>query len=230
MQKGKLIVLEGTDGSGKETQTRLLCESLEKKGCKLQRLSFPCYGTPAAVPLEMYLRGEFGKHPGDVGPYAASMFYETDRFASYKTGWGKFYEDGGLVISDRYTTSNAIHQGCKLPDGKRQDYLEWLYDFEYQKIGLPTPDLVIYLDVPTEISVKIAAERAGKAGVQHDIHETDVGYQTGCRIAALDTATRSGWRIVRCAERGKLRSIEDIHQEVLKIAEGMWWVDPSRIA
>ena len=230
MQKGKLIVLEGTDGSGKETQTRLICESLEKKGCKLQRLIFPCYGTPAAVPLEMYLRGEFGKHPGDVGPYAASMFYATDRFASYKTGWGKFYEDGGLVISDRYTTSNAIHQGCKLPDGKRQDYLEWLYDFEYQKIGLPTPDLVIYLDVPTEISVKIAAERAGKAGVQHDIHETDVGYQTGCRIAALDTATRSGWRIVRCAERGKLRSIEDIHQEVLKIAEGMWWVDPSRIA
>ena len=169
MEKGRLIVLEGTDGSGKETQTRLLCESLEKKGCKLQRLSFPCYGTPAAVSLEMYLRGDFGKHPGDVGPYAASMFYATDRFASYKTGWGKFYEDGGMVISDRYTTSNAIHQGCKLPDGKRQDYLEWLYDFEYQKIGLPAPDLVIYLDVPTEISVKNAAERAGKAGVQHEI-------------------------------------------------------------
>ena len=219
MEKGRLIVLEGTDGSGKETQTRLLCESLEKKGCKLQRLSFPCYGTPAAMPLEMYLRGDFGKHPGDVGPYAASMFYATDRFASYKTGWGKFYEDGGLVISDRYTTSNAIHQGCKLPDGKRQDYLEWLYDFEYRKIGLPAPDLVIYLDVPTEISVKIAAERADKAGVQHDIHETDVGYQTGCRIAALDTATHSGWRIV-----------EDIHCEILKEVERMWWIDSSRTA
>ena len=215
MGKGKLIVLEGTDGSGKETQTKRLCETLTQYGYKLRQLSFPCYGTTAAGPLEMYLRGDFGKHAAEVSPYAASMFYATDRFASYKTGWGKFYEDGGLSISDRYTTSNAVHQGSKLPSSERGAFLDWLYDFEYQKIGLPAPDLVIYLDVPAEVSAKLAAMRKGKAGVQHDIHETDTEYLAACRDAALDIAMHSGWTTINCTSGMALRSIEDIHEAVL---------------
>lgn len=221
MGKGKLIVLEGTDGSGKETQTKRLCETLTQYGYKLRQLSFPCYGTTAAGPLEMYLRGDFGKHAAEVSPYAASMFYATDRFASYKTGWGKFYEDGGLIISDRYTTSNAVHQAAKLPEGERADYLEWLFDLEYRRLELPEPDLVIYLDLPVEISGQMLHLRQEATHTQADIHERDEAYLRRCRESAAEIVRRFGWRRIDCSRNGGIRTPEDIHREVWTLVSAL---------
>ena len=145
---GKLIVIEGTDGSGKSTQFRLLTERLSQEGKKFQRLVFPQYAEPSSALIRMYLGGEFGTNPSDVNAYAASAFYAVDRYASYKKVWGKWYEEGGLVVSDRYTTSNAVHQASKEPEDQQGTFLNWLYEFEYGKLGLPRPDLTIYLDVP----------------------------------------------------------------------------------
>ena len=138
---GKLIVIEGTDGSGKSTQFRLLTERLTQEQVAFQKLVFPQYAEPSSALIRMYLSGEFGSRPSDVGAYAASAFYAVDRYASYKKVWGDWYEKGGLVVSDRYTTSNAVHQSSKEPPEKREDFLHWLYDFEYNKLGLPRPDL-----------------------------------------------------------------------------------------
>ena len=146
--KGRLIVFEGTDGSGKATQSRLLCEHLRRDGVYLENINFPRYGKPSAAMVQEYLDGNLGKHPGDVNAYAASMFYAMDRYASYKQDWGDFYEAGGLIVADRYTTSNAVHQASKLPEGERKAYLEWLFHTEYELLGLPKPDLVVYLDMP----------------------------------------------------------------------------------
>lgn len=217
MGKGKLIVLEGTDGSGKETQTKRLCETLTQYGYKLRQLSFPCYGTTAAGPLEMYLRGDFGKHAAEVSPYAASMFYATDRFASYKTGWGKFYEDGGLIISDRYTTSNAVHQASKLRPEERRSFLDWLFDLEYRRLGLPEPDRVLYLDMPTEAANRLMRRREAETNTAADIHEQDGDYLRRCRECAGEIARTQGWAVVNCAGDGVPRTPEDIHREVLAI-------------
>ena len=129
---GKLIVFEGTDGSGKATQTALLCRYLEGAGVPYRKITFPRYGQPSAAMVQAYLGGELGKHPGDVNAYAATLFYAVDRYASYKQDWGGFYENGGLIVADRYTTSNAVHQASKLPDGERETYLDWLFDLEYR--------------------------------------------------------------------------------------------------
>ena len=156
---GKLIVFEGTDGSGKATQSKLLFERLQREGVDCRKLNFPRYGEKSAALVELYLGGAFGTHPSDVNAYAASTFYSVDRYASYKQDWGKYYEAGGLLIADRYTTSNAVHQAGKLPDGEREKYLDWLFGFEYGLLGLPEPSLVFYLDVPTELTEKMMRER-----------------------------------------------------------------------
>lgn len=156
---GKLIVFEGTDGSGKATQSKLLFERLQREGIDCRKLNFPRYGEKSAALVELYLGGAFGTHPSDVNAYAASTFYSVDRYASYKQDWGKYYEAGGLLIADRYTTSNAVHQAGKLPDGEREKYLDWLFGFEYGLLGLPEPSLVFYLDVPTELTEKMMRER-----------------------------------------------------------------------
>ena len=196
MKKGTLIVIEGTDGSGKETQARLLCQALEKKGLSVNFLSFPCYGTPACAPVEMYLGGKFGKKPEDVSPYAASVMYAIDRYASFKTKWAATYEKGEIFVADRYTTSNAVHQAAKLPPEERAIYLKWLYDIEYNKIGIPSPDLVVYLDLPPEASGKMLKERSGKPGVQHDIHETNGEFLRKSRENALGIARDCCWEVV----------------------------------
>ena len=147
--QGKLIVFEGTDGSGKSTQFRMLCERMEREGRPFRRLIFPQYQEPSSALLKMYLNGEFGSHPSDVNPYAASTFYAVDRYASWKKVWGDYYRGGGLVLSDRYTTSNAVHQASKLPEAEWEGFFRWLFDFECGKLGLPLPDLVVYLDMPT---------------------------------------------------------------------------------
>lgn len=218
MKKGTLIVIEGTDGSGKETQARLLCQALEKKGLSVNFLSFPCYGTPACAPVEMYLGGKFGKKPEDVSPYAASVMYAIDRYASFKTKWAATYEKGEIFVADRYTTSNAVHQAAKLPPEEQAAYLKWLYDIEYNKIGIPSPDLVVYLDLTPEASGKMLKERSGKPGVQHDIHETNGEFLRKSRENALGIARDSGWEVVTAGDKNGPYTKETIHAKVLKLA------------
>jgi dTMP kinase len=212
---GKLIVLEGTDGSGKATQARLLCQHLERAGTPFREIDFPRYGKPSATMVQEYLDGNLGKHPGDVNAYAASMFYAMDRYASYKQDWGEFYESGGLVVADRYTTSNAVHQASKLPEGERTAYLDWLFDTEYRLLGLPKPDLVLYLDMPTEITERMMRQRETDTGAHADIHEQDADYLRQCRDNAKAVAQICGWTVIHCARDDAPRPPEDIHREIL---------------
>ncbi len=213
---GKLIVIEGTDGSGKSTQFRLLTDRLESEQVKFQKLVFPQYSEPSSALIRMYLGGEFGKSPSDVNAYAASAFYSVDRYASYRKVWGKWYEEGGLVVSDRYTTSNAVHQASKEPENKREDFLNWLYDFEYDKLELPRPDLVIYLDVPTDFTEKMLRHRESETHTHADIHEQDMQYLATCRRMGRAAAEHYGWTVIRCVRDGAMRSMEDIHEEIYR--------------
>jgi len=214
---GKLIVFEGTDGSGKATQTRLLCQYLDKIGIPYKEIDFPRYGKPSAAMVQEYLDGNLGKKPGDVNAYAASMFYAMDRYASYKQDWGKFYEEGGLIIADRYTTSNAVHQASKLSDEERKSYLDWLFDLEYRLLGLPSPDLVVYLDMPTEITERMMRQREQSTGTHADIHEQDEAYLKRCRANAKAVVRECGWSVVHCENGDEPRTPEDIHRQVLEI-------------
>ena len=213
---GKLIVIEGTDGSGKSTQFRLLTDRLEAEQVKFQKLVFPQYSEPSSALIRMYLGGEFGSKPEDVNAYAASAFYSVDRYASYRKVWGKWYENGGLVVSDRYTTSNAVHQTSKEPEDKREDFLNWLYDFEYGKLGLPRPDLVIYLDVPTDFTEKMLRHRETETNTHADIHEQDTQYLATCRRMGRAAAAHYGWTVIRCVQGGAMRSMEDSHEEIYR--------------
>lgn len=212
---GKLIVIEGLDGSGKSTQLALLPKGLKEKGFACQTVSFPNYDDDSSALVKMYLSGQFGTKPGDVNAFAASCFYACDRYASFKKDWGKFYNEGGIIVSGRYTTSNAVHQCSKLDESEWENYLSWLYDFEYNKLGIPKPDKVIFLDMPIEVSQKLLDKRYGEDGGHKDIHESDVEYLEKCRKAAYFTAEYSGWTKISCAENGEPRSIEDIAADVL---------------
>lgn len=219
--KGKLIVFEGTDGSGKATQSRLLCQHLTREGIPFKNIDFPRYGQPSAVMVQEYLNGNLGKNPGDVNAYAASMFFSMDRYASYKQDWGGFYEDGGLIVADRYTTSNAVHQASKLPEGERREYLDWLFGLEYGRLGLPEPDLVLYLDMPTEITERMMRGRESATGTHADIHEQDEAYLKSCRDNAREVVRQCGWHVIRCAEGDDPRSVEEIHREVWDVVKGL---------
>ncbi len=213
---GKLIVIEGTDGSGKSTQFKLLTSRLESENRTFQKLVFPQYSEPSSALIRMYLGGEFGTKPSDVNAYAASAFYAVDRYASYKKVWGQWYEDGGLIVSDRYTTSNAVHQASKEPAEKQREFLKWLYDFEYSKLGLPAPDLVIYLDVPTDFTEAMMRRREADTNTTADIHEQDLTYLATCRRTGKAAAEYYGWTVIQCVRDGKMRSIEDIHEEIYR--------------
>ena len=164
----------------------------------------------------MYLGGQFGASPSDVNAYAASAFYAVDRYASYKKVWGDWYENGGLVLSDRYTTSNAVHQASKEPEERQGEFLGWLYEFEYDRLGLPRPDLTIYLDVPTEYTEMLMRSREAATGTQADIHEQDLEYLATCRRTGRAAAEYYGWTVIQCVKDGAMRSIEDIHEEILR--------------
>ena len=216
MKMGKLIVIEGTAGSGKSTQFRLLTERLAGEGREFRQLVFPQYAEPSSALIRMYLAGEFGTNPSDVNAYAASTFFAVDRYASYKKVWGKWYEDGGLVVSDRYTTSNAVHQASKEPEEKQKEFLAWLYALEYDHLGLPRPDLVIYLDVPTDFTEQMMRRREQATNTHADIHEQDLQYLATCRRTGKAAAEFYGWTVISCVENGAMRSIEDIHEEICR--------------
>lgn len=211
---GKLIVIEGTDGSGKSTQFKMLSDHLEKDGIAFKHLEFPRYSEESSALIRMYLGGQFGTKPSDVNAYSASAFYAVDRYASYKMDWGQWYEEGGLVLSGRYTTSNAVHQASKVTGAEREKYLQWLYDFEYDKMQLPRPDLTIYLDVPTDYTEKLLRSREQTTNTNADIHEQDMDYLATCRECGRTAAEFYGWTLIQCVRDGKMRTIEDIHQEI----------------
>ena len=213
---GKLIVIEGTDGSGKSTQFKLLTQRLEAENRSFQRLVFPQYAEPSSALIRMYLGGEFGHSPSDVNAYAASAFYAVDRYASFKKVWGDWYDNGGLIVSDRYTTSNAVHQASMEPEEAQHAFLKWLYDFEYDKLGLPAPDLVIYLDVPTDFTEAMMRRREADTNTHADIHEQDLNYLATCRRTGKMAAEYYGWTVIQCVKDGKMRSIEDIHEEIYR--------------
>ncbi len=211
---GKLIIIEGLDGSGKSTQLERLYQTLRADGTDCRQVSFPDYEHPSSTLVKMYLNGDFGQKPTDVNAYAASTLYAVDRFASYKQYWGSYYENGGLVLAGRYTTSNAVHQCGKMEKHEWKDFLDWLYDFEYVKVGIPKPDSVIFLDMPIEVSQQLLSKRYHGHEEKKDIHERNTTYLSHCREAALFAAEYSGWQIIPCAEDGQARSIGAIAKDV----------------
>ncbi len=217
---GKLICIEAGDGSGKETQTKKLFQRLQDNNEQVRKISFPNYESESSALIKMYLRGDFGKSPGDVSPYIASTFYAVDRYASYKKDWEKFYQDGGIVLADRYTTSNMVHQAVKITDLEaRKKYLDWLLHFEFTLFGLPKPDCVIFLDMPPAYSSQLIQNRKNKitGEMEKDIHERDTVYMEQSYLGSLWLAETYGWHKVPCIEKGKIRSIEDIHNDIFAI-------------
>lgn len=214
---GKLIVIEGLDGSGKSTQLELLSERLKDANIPATTISFPDYESDSSALVKMYLKGEFGDKPGDVNPYAASLFYCVDRFASFKSKWGKDYGEGKIIIAGRYTTSNAIHQASKLDEKDWKPFLDWLYDIEYKKVGIPKPDLVIFLDMPVEVSQKLLTNRYKGDEQSKDIHERDVDYLNRCRSAAKFVADYSDYKTVSCASGGEPRTLDSISDEIFDL-------------
>ena len=217
--KGQLIVIEGLDGSGKATQAGLLLEALGRQGKPVRKVSFPNYASDSSAPIRMYLAGEFGKDPNSVNAYAASTFFAVDRYASFKKDWAEFYENGGIVIADRYTTSNAVHQCSKLPWEQWDGYLAWLFDFEYRLMGIPAPDRVIYLQVDPAVSQKLMTGRYQGDESKKDIHESNLSYLDRSREAAEYCAAHLGWQTVHCVREGALRPMEDISREILELVK-----------
>lgn len=212
--KGKLIVIEGLDGSGKATQTQLLAKALTADGRQVTRLSYPNYDSPSSALVKMYLSGELSKDPAGVNPYAAAAFYAVDRCADYIKSWRSSYEDGGLFVSDRYATSNAVYQTTKLPKEEWKPFLAWLEDLEYARLGVPKPDMVIYLDMDVDVSQKLLAKRYGGDEAKKDIHESSVDFLRSCRETALFAAGQLGWHVIRCDDGRYPRSLDDIAAEV----------------
>jgi dTMP kinase len=212
---GSLIVIEGLDGSGKATQAKLLAATLAAQGEKVREVSFPNYDSPSSALVKMYLAGEFGDKPTDVNAFAASAFYAVDRYASYKKDWAGDYAEG-VIVADRYTTSNAIHQCSKLPREQWDEFLDWLYNFEYHMLGIPAPTIVVYLRVDPAVSQKLMRERYHGED-KRDIHEKDVPYLARCQAAADYCAKKLGWKIVECAVNDNMRSIETIQKEIADI-------------
>lgn len=214
-EKGRLIILEAGDGSGKATQTRELYKHLAADGRRIHRVEFPDYGAESSVLVRMYLGGSFGSHAEDVNAFAASTFFAVDRYASYHMKWKKYYEAGDIILADRYTTSNMVHQAVKIEDvARREEFLDWLWDFEFVKLGLPVPDLVVFLDMDPAVSDRLIAARAREQNQAEDIHERDKSYLHRCHAAYGLLAEKYGWQRIACSSCGQPRAVEDIHQDV----------------
>ncbi len=213
---GKLIVIEGLDGSGKSTQEELLKKRLSESGIKVNFIKLPNYDDPACELVKEYLAGRFGKKPGDVNAYAASSFFAVDRYVSFNCYWKEAYRNGEVFLADRYTTSNAYHQLTKTDKAEWDSYLAWLEDFEYNKMGIPKPDAVIYLDMPIEVSQKLMTGRYNGDESKKDIHEKDVEYLNNCREAADYACKKLGWERVECSRDGEPLPIEVISDSIYK--------------
>lgn len=217
--KGKLFIIEGLDGSGKETQTKRLYERLKKENIDIRKVEYPNYKSNSSALVKMYLNGDFGKNVGDVNAYISSTFFAVDRYASYKTEWEDFYIKGGIVLADRYTTSNMIHQASKIEDKKEQErFLKWLEDLEFDMYGLPRPTSVIFLDMPPKYSKELMRDRDNKITGQSkkDIHESDFEYLKKSYSNAMDIVKSYKWPIITCVENEKILSIDEIHEKIYK--------------
>lgn len=216
MSKGKLITIEAGDGSGKATQTKALYDRLLAEGYQVLKVEYPDYQSESSALVRMYLGGEFGQQAENVSAYGASAFFAVDRYASYLLKWRQAYESGWIILADRYTTSNMVHQAVKLKDSaEREEFLTWLWDFEFGRLQLPVPDRVIYLDMPPEISDRLINSRADKdSSRQKDIHEKDTSYLHHCHRAYNEVAEKYGWVKISCAQQGNLRTVQDIHEDV----------------
>ena len=213
---GKLIVNEGLDGSGKSTQTALIKQKIEQSGKTIKQIKLPDYESESSALVRMYLAGEFGSDPSDVNTFATSLFYTVDRYANYSKVWKEDYLNGTVILADRYTTSNAVHQMVKLPKDKWDEYLIWLEDIEYNKVRIPKPDLVFFLDMPVDISQKLMTARYNGEESKKDVHEANVAYLNACHETALYAADKLGWIVINCAQNNEPRSIEDINNDIYK--------------
>lgn len=212
---GKLIIIEGLDGCGKSTQTALLEKYFQNENINYKKIKLPDYESKSSTLVKMYLGGEFGRNADDVNAYAAGAFYAVDRFASYKLDWGRNYEAGTLILADRYATSNSIYQMEKIDEAKWDEYLDWSADFEYNKIGIPKPDLVIFLDMPVEVSQKLMTSRYNGDEGKKDVHEANVEFLNNCRKSALYTAKKQGWAVIPCSDGENPLPIDEIHNTIL---------------
>jgi len=221
---GKLIVFEGIDGSGKSTQLNLMCDRLSTEGKDFRLLRFPRYDEPSSALVRMYLGGEFGDDPDAVNAYAASSFFAVDRIASYIQDWRGYYENGGLVMTDRYSTSNAIHQGAKLPPEDRRNYFKWLCEFEFDQMGLPAPDSVVYMDISAKRALRRLERRQAETGTAGDIHENDITYLEECVRCGAQAADHYGWNKISCFSGDNERSADELHGEIYSMimSSGLW--------
>ncbi len=217
----KLIAIDGLDGSGKETQSKRLAKYLIEKGKKVRLLSFPTYDGKGSAFVDMYLKGELGKNPEDTNAYAASVFFAMDRYYSFKTDWSKdYYDDNTYIIANRYTSANAVHQLSKLPRETWDGFLEWLWDFEFKKIGLPAPDRVVYLEMKPEVSMSLINSRSEQTGRVKDIHEADSNHLINSYSAAVYSSEKLNWDMIHCCdENGNLKTIGDIFEDIVKVLE-----------
>lgn len=212
---GRLIAIEGLDGAGKNTQSEKLCRYLSGRGIKVRKIDFPNYEGRGSTLVKMYLGGELGDSPDDTNSYAASAFFACDRYISYVTDWKAFLSDPDtVVVANRYTTANAYHQMAKMPREEWDYFLDWLWDFEFTKLGLPHPDDVILLSVPPEVSLANVEKRSVNNHVKKDIHEKDEGYLVRCYEAARYAADRMGWHVVDCVEDGRQMPIDEVFTKV----------------
>ena len=216
-KKGKLIVIEGLDGAGKSTQFELTYDRISNKCENVKKISFPDYNEKSSVLVKMYLDGEFSKNAADVNAYAASTFYAADRYASYMKRWRADYQNGSLILVARYTTSNCIYQMTKLEEKDWDFYLDWLFDYEYNKLELPEPDAVIFLDMPVEISQKLLTSRYNGDEAKKDVHEINVDFLHKCRRSALYAAEKYGWHILECSRNGKPKTIAEINDSLFQL-------------
>ena len=214
---GLFIDLEGLDGCGKTTQTELLCKRFEKENINYKKIKLPDYDSDSSILVRKYLNGDFGKNANDVNAFAASVLFAADRFASYTEKWKNDYKNGTLIFSDRYTPANALYQMTKLEPEEWDSYLEWLFDFEYNKIGIPEPTMVVFLDMPVEVSQKLMTSRYNGDESKKDVHECNVEFLHKCRESALYAFKKYGWKVISCAENGELLSIETINDRIYDV-------------
>lgn len=215
---GKLFVIDGTDGSGKQTQFKMLEERFKKENIEYKTVSFPNYDSRSSSLVKMYLSGEFGEDAKEISPYIASTFYAVDRYATFQKGLKKYYEQGGIILADRYTTANMVHQAGKIKDKEeRERFLNWLFNLEFNIYGLPEPTEAFFLNMPPEYSLKLMEGRENKFTHEQkkDIHERDRQHIIDSYNAACELVDKyDNWYEVKCVKDEKIRTVEDIHEEI----------------